>query len=221
MRKLKTILLFGLVLLLNSCIIKSIKPFYLKEHVKFNKDLIGNWTTGKSSSWQIMSFKEVWEEDNKDEDGNVKLMKEDKDAYELYKDAYIVNYISSEKEAIFIAMPFMVDEHLFLDFTPFEYEDSSINGLAAQHLLKTHSVTYVDFKDDGTLKFKWLDESVVKKLISEKKLRIKHEETGIDQDLILTASSEELYRFLKKFMASDIENKWDKDVIKTLTPSDV
>ena len=113
----------------------------------------------------------------------------------------------------------MVDQHLFLDFTPFEYEDSSLNGLAAQHLLKTHSVTHVDFQKDGTVKLKWLDESVVKRLIDQKKIRIKHEQTGIDEDLVLTASSEELYRFLQKFMASDIEDKWDKDVIKTLVPA--
>ena len=216
MKKSKPILLFMLIFLLNSCIVKSLRPFYLSEYIKFNDDLIGNWTTGKSSTWEILSFKESWEKDN---EGNTNLMKEDMEASEKYKNAYVVKYMSSEKEAFFLAMPFMVDEHLFLDFTPFEYEDSGINSLAAQHLLKTHSVTYVDFQNDGTIKLKWLDESVVKNLISEKKLRLKHEKTGIDEDFVLTASSEELYRFLKKFMKSDIENKWDKDVIKTLKPS--
>ncbi|MDB4752884.1 hypothetical protein OAF78_03880 [Winogradskyella sp.] len=216
MKKLKHILSFTLIFLLNSCIVKSLRPFYLAEHIRFNDQLIGNWTTGENSTWEITSFKETWEKDN---EGNSKLMEDDMEAYESYKNAYVVKYMSSEKEAFFLAMPFTVDKHLFLDFTPFEYEDSGINSLAAQHLLKTHSVTYVDFQNDGTIKLKWLDESVVTNLISEKKLRLKHEKTGIDEDLVLTASSEELYSFLKKFMKSDIENKWDKDVIKTLKPS--
>ena len=216
MKKFKSILVVGLFLLLSSCIVKSIQPFYLKDHIKFNEKLLGSWTTGKTSTWEFLSFKESWEKDN---EGDVELMKEDKEAYELYKDAYVVNYNSSDKEALFLVMPFMVDEHLFLDFTPFDYEDSGLNSLAAQHLLKTHSVTFVDFQEVGSIKLKWLDESVVKNLINENKIRIKHEQTGIDEDLVLTASSEELYRFLQKFMASNIENKWDKDVIKTLKPS--
>ena len=218
MKKLKSVIIIGIVLLLHSCIVKSIRPFYVKEHIKFNEKLLGNWTSGKSSTWEIVSFIEAWEKDNED---NKELTEEEKEGYELYKEAYIINYTSSEKEAFFLAMPFMVGEHLFLDFTPFDFEDSGINGLAAQHLLKTHTVTYVDFQDDGSIKLKWLDESVVKNLIKEKKLRIKHEKTGIDEDFVLTASSEELYRFLQKFMASDIEKKWDKDVIKTLTPANV
>ncbi|MCA0131785.1 hypothetical protein [Winogradskyella alexanderae] len=216
MRKLRSIVVIGLLFMLSSCIVKSIRPFYLKEHVKFNEKLIGNWTTGKNSTWQITSFKESWEKDN---EGNLILKEEDKEAFESYKEAYIINYTSSEKEALFLAMPFMVDEHLFLDFTPFDFEDSGINGLAAQHLLKTHSAAFVDFQEDGSIKFKWLDESVLKNLIDQKKIKIKHEKTGIDEDFILTASSEELYKFLKKFMASDIEKKWDKDVIKTLIPA--
>ena len=51
-----------------------------------------------------------------------------------------------------------------------------------------------------------------------KKLRLKHEITGLDEDLVLTASSQELYNFLKKFMSSDFDDKWDNDDIYTLTP---
>jgi hypothetical protein len=204
------------LVLFSSCIVKSINPFYLKEKVKFNPKLVGSWSSSKTSTWEIVSFKSAYEEETKDDS---QLSQEGRDAFERYKEAYIIQYTSSNKEASFIAMPFLVGEHLFLDFTPFEYESEDLNSLAAQHLLKTHSVTYVDFQDDGSVKLKWLDESVVKELIKSNKMRIKHEETGIDDDFVLTARSEELYRFLEKFMASDIENKWDKDVIKTLKPN--
>ena len=64
---------------------------------------------------------------------------------------------------------------------------------------------------------KWLSEKVIKRLFNEEKLRLKHEEAGIDDDLILTASSEELHAFLKTFMASELDDKWDKDDVYTLT----
>ena len=54
MKKFKSIFVIGLLFLFSSCIVKSIRPFYLKEHVKFNENLIGNWTTGKTKSWQIV-----------------------------------------------------------------------------------------------------------------------------------------------------------------------
>ena len=133
----------------------------------------------------------------------------------------------SGNEAYFIAMPFKVDNHLFLNFTPFYFEENDLNGMVAQHLLKTHSAAKVDFnKDgsnfnkDGSIKLSWISESVIKRLFDEQKIRLKHETVGINEDLVLTASSEELYSFLKKFMSSEIENKWDKDDIVTLNPND-
>ena len=114
-------------------------------------------------------------------------------------------------------MPFKVNEHLFLDFTPFEYEDDALNPLVAQHLLKTHSVAKVDLNPDGSIKLSWLSEEVVNPLFNENKIRLKHEKTGVSEDLILTATREELHAFLVKFMKSDLEKKWDKDDMYTLT----
>ena len=212
--KTKPVILIFALLLFSSCIVKSLKPFYLTQHIKFDKRLLGDWTTGKTSTWKITSFKDTWEKENKDRS---KLSEDELRVYETYKDSYFVVYNKSDKEGQFIAMPFMVGDSLFLDFTPVEYQSEELNALAAQHLLKTHSAAFVDFQSDGNIKLRWLDQSVVSKLLEQGKIRIKHEVTGIDEDFVLTASSEELYRFLEKFMASDLENKWDTDTTKTLT----
>ena len=95
-----------------------------------------------------------------------------------------------------------------------------MNDLTAQHLIKTHSVCLVEYQEDKIVKFKWIDEDVVKDLITNNNLKIKHEKIGIDDDLILTASSQELYRFLEKFMTSSIKRKWEEDQIYTLTKTD-
>lgn len=203
--------------LFSSCIVKSIQPFYTQSAIKYNPILKGDWRDSNNGKWKIVSFKEEWEKEN---DPNTKLTKEDREAYKKYKDAYYIQYIKKESEAAFIAMPFTVNEHLFIDLTPFEYDSSDLNKLVAQHLLKTHSTAYVKINDDNTIKLKWLSEKAVGSLIRNKKLRLKYESTGIDEDLVLTAKSEELHAFLEKFMSSEFEDKWDKDDIYTLTPSD-
>jgi len=212
----KSFILVGLALLLSSCIIKSIQPFYTVDSQFFDDRLEGEYLTKSKKSWKFLSFKKEWEKENKDQ---TKLTKDDYIEFERYKNAYYVEYKHKDNEAYFIAMPFKVDEHLFLNFTPFYYEDSGSNDMVAQHLLKTHSAAKVDFNKDGSVKLSWISESVIKRLFNEQKIRLKHEKVGVDEDLVLTASSDELYSFLRKFMKSDFENKWDNDDIITLNPS--
>ena len=214
--KSRILILVAALFLLNSCIVKSLQPFYTKAVVSYNETLKGSWKDQKNRTWEIISFKEEWE---KETDPNTKLSKEDKDTYERYKDGYYIGFRTKKTEAGFIGMPFKVNEHLFIDFTPFEYGSNELNGLAAGHLLKTHSVAYVEIGEDASITLKWLSEKAINHLIRENKLRIKHEKTGIDDDLVLTATSEELHNFLKKFIALDFDSKWDNDDIYTLKPS--
>ncbi|TCK69125.1 hypothetical protein DFQ05_0640 [Winogradskyella wandonensis] len=213
--KTRLVLVSLCVLLFSSCIVKSIQPFYTKSSINYSGKLVGNWTDNKNGQWDIRSFKDEWE---KETDPNTTLSKESKEAFERFKDGYYIKYKKKDTEASFIAMPFMVNKHLFIDLTPFEYDSDDLNKLVAQHLLKTHSTAFVDITNEG-FTLKWLSEKAVNKLITEKRLRIKHERTGIDEDLVLTASSDELHNFLKKFMVSDFEDKWDNDDIRRLKPN--
>ena len=211
------------LLLLNSCIVKSLNPFYIKEKIEFDSNLIGKWS-GSSGEWEINSIEEKIKEDykkNKKEDsletGEIKLNKEDIAFIKKYKKSYVIENSDNGKDAMFLVTPFRVNEYLFLNFSLIEYMSEDLNGLAAQHLLSTHSVCLVEYQGKDSVRLKWLDEKVVGKLIEANTLKIKHEKTGIEEDeLILTASSNELYRFLEKFMSSSIEDKWEKDQIYTL-----
>lgn len=213
--KIKGILLILTVLLFSSCLVKSLHPFYTVASSSFNERLIGNFTDNENGEWEIISFKEEFAKDNK---GGV-LKEEDKKAFETYKNSYFVEYVKKGSKARFVAMPFKVDNHLFLDLTPFEFDSNDLNKLAAEHLFKTHSAAYVELNEDKTITLKWISEGVIGDLITNNKLRIKYEITGLDEDLILTASSEELHGFLKKFMKMDIKDKWDNDDIRTLIPN--
>ncbi|WP_299116543.1 hypothetical protein [uncultured Winogradskyella sp.] len=203
-------------LLFSSCIVKSIQPFYVKNEIKYDAALVGNWTDNKNGNWEVLSFEEEFKKENKE---GIKLSAEDIKLYETYKNGYFIKYVKKESEALFIGVPFKVDNHLFIDFAPFEFDSDDISKLVGQHLLKTHSTALVEINVDDSITLKWLSEKAISALFEQKKLRLKHEITGIDEDLVLTASSEELHNFLKKFMASDFEDKWDNDDIYTLKPA--
>ncbi len=215
--KTKGILLISAILLFSSCIVKSLQPFYTKDSLSFNEKLLGNWTDNKKGKWEIASVEDEFIKDRKE---GIKFSEDDKKAFENYKDGYIIQYIKKEKEVGFIAMPFKINDDYFMDFIPIEIEDDGINSLAAQHLLKTHSVTKLDINSDNDITFSWLSERRIKDIFEANKMRLKHEKVGPEEALLLTASSEELYAFLKKYIKSNIEDKWKKEDMLTLTRTD-
>ncbi len=214
----KILKFFGVVILLLSlqaCIVKSIQPFYVSEAVSFEKSLLGKFTDNKQGEWEIMSFKEAFEKDNSDPS---KYSKDDLEALEKYKKAYVVNQIKKEKEAAFLVVPFKVYNETFLDFTPIAFDDSESNALAMQHLLKTHSVAKMNRLENNAIQLQWLDEKPISELFNKGQLKLKHETVGVDETLVLTATSNELYQFLQKFVKSDIEDKWKDSETYNLTP---
>lgn len=211
--KTKSLILLCCITFFSSCIVKSIRPFYVAGSTEFQEHLVGEWIDQKKASWNVASFKQLFLEEHKDWS---KVSEEDKAAYEKYKDGYLVTYTKNDNESEFMAMPFKIDEQLFMDFIPFNYEDIS-NDLVSQHLLRTHSVAKIDKTEDEMLKITWLDEGRLTDLFEKNQLKLKHETVGIEESFVLTATSEELYAFLKKYLKADIENKWQSSEEFTLT----
>ena len=215
--KTKGIIILLAVFLFSSCIVKSLQPFYTEDSLSFNEKLLGSWTDNKKGQWTVESIKEKFEQDRKE---GTEFSEEDLRLLETYKEGYYVNYVKNDKEAGFFAMPFKIEKQYFIDFIPIEIEEDEINGLAAEHLLKTHSVSKLDMYSDDSLSFSWLSEERISDLFSESKLRLKHENIGPEKTLLLTATSEELYAFLKKYLQADIEEKWKSTDRLTLTRVD-
>jgi len=215
----KNLLLAFSFLFLSSCIVKSLHPFYTKKSIFFEKRLIGNWQDSKKGSWKVVSFREEAFKDNKEKDTS-KWTDDDLLDYEKYKDAYLFEYVKDSSEAQFFAMPFKIKKQLFLDFYPIDYDDGNLNKLVSYHLLKTHSLVKVDFELNDKIQLSWLSQSKITDLLENKKIAIKHELIGIDEDLIITATSEELQDFLINYMASNIKDKWKTKVSFALTKKD-
>jgi hypothetical protein len=209
--KIKILLLTLSFLILSSCIVKSLHPFYTKKSIFFEKRLIGNWQDSKKGSWKVVSFKEEAFKDNKEKDTS-KWTDDDLLDYEKYKDAYLFEYVKDSSEAQFFAMPFKIKKQLFLDFYPIDFEEGNLNKLVSYHLLKTHSLVKVELTSEGLLKLRWFDEDKITDLIDNNRIKIKYEIVGIDENILLTASSEELQKFITKYIDSDDKDKWKTDV---------
>ena len=212
--KSKHLIIAVAVLLFNSCIIKSLQPFYTEDTlVKYDK-LIGSWDDNKGGTWDIKSFEEEHENEKKQ---FINITDKDDLLYKKFIKGYYASYTRDDKKAEFIVMPFKIDNHYFIDFMPFMFDDDVLNPLLAEHLQITHSVSKLDIEANGAFSLTWLNESKIEDLITKNMISIKHEKMGIEESPLLTASSEELTAFLKKYMNSNINDKWKKSDQLSLT----
>jgi len=63
------------------------------------------------------------------------------------------------------------------------------------------------------INLKFFDEEKLNELIDQNRIRIKYEKFGFDEDqYLLTATSEELQKFIKKYMNSNDETKWASEI---------
>ena len=209
--KTRIIICLTSLILFNSCIVNSLFPFYTKDTISFEETFLGIWgggKEGKEHQWSIISIKDghnfVKERDT------TTISKKDLAFYNKYKLGYWAVYKEKENLSFFIVMPFKINNQLFLDFIPSNFGDDNLNS---KHLVPTHSLAKFDILDDDTINISWLSSKKIAKLIKENKIKINHQKVGAnDDEYLLTASSEELQKFIKKYMTSNDEHKWKTDV---------
>jgi hypothetical protein len=214
MKTRQLILLLGLFLL-NSCIVKSLFPFYTKDSISFEQKFIGKWHDEKNNYCEVFSFKVEYLKD-KQVSSPEDLSSEDLEEYNKYKDGYYVELSDEDRKASFIAIPFKVRDQLFLDFSLFDVDMKTINPVASGHLVGMHTLAKIDFSEDNnSLELIWFTEEKLVQLLKEDRIKIKHERTGVNHTgYLLTASSDELERFLSKYIDSDIQDKWEGETIQ-------
>ncbi|WP_340067027.1 hypothetical protein [Ascidiimonas aurantiaca] len=203
--KTRSIVLLACVVLYSSCILRSLNPFYTKNAIVFEKSLTGNWEDQSHGRWDIQPFKQWFLKENKN-----KLPEDpvDVEAWNTYREGYFISYTKKGTESFFLAISFKVNDQVFIDFIPYYYEESEGNELVAQHLVKAHSVARLNVTDDEKIKIEWLSEKQLNVLLEKEQIQMKHEIVGPLKEVILTASSQEIYQFLKKYSASSSEKDW-------------
>lgn len=210
--KTKNIILLLSFIFFNSCIVKSLNPFYTTETISFKKELVGNWTDKNNGKWKVIAIK--------DAEKTKKTTKEEKELQEKFKHSYYVEYEKKGVQNIFLATPFKIKDQYFLDFIPLDIDGESSNSLANSHMIATHSLVKLNMLKNGKVEIKWFDSDELGKLFKENRIKIKHEKTGAIKDkILLTASSEEVQAFLKKYLTTESAKKWETSTKFTLTKS--
>ena len=179
-----------LTFLVSSCLIKSLHPFYMEDNIEYRPELIGTWMDQDSSIWKFSerSFSESFM-------GRPKL---DNSYKVLYRDP-----TGKEPDSWFLVTLFKLKNAFYLDFEP--YVDENIgDNMAAMHFVPTHSVARVEFFGTNNLAFFWYDEEWLSSLFEQNRVKISHEvvspgKSSSTKSYVLTASTEELQKFLLKY----------------------
>lgn len=177
----KAKLIFAVLLpavLLSSCIVKSLHPFYTEEAVVFRQELIGSWTDQDAGKWEIRQSKKK-------------------------KNAYEITLNKDEASAVFIAHLFRLNNTLYLDFFP-ESDNAATVDLFNLHLIPSHSLARIRLSGNSLIGIEWLNEEWLSELFAQNRVRIRHEvvQDYADKEekmYILTASTEELQKFILKY----------------------
>ncbi len=168
-------------MILNSCLVKSLHKFYTKEDVIYKKELIGSWLDSDSTKWVISQYsysKRFMKDDTLDNSYLVEMYEEDS--------------IPTSKFNVHL---FELGEKLYLDFSPIR--DDRYNEILDIHLVSTHSIARVKFEKNGEVGISWFNQGWIEDLFIENKIKISHEVVG--EEYVLTASTEELQKFLIKY----------------------
>jgi len=168
-------------MILSSCLVKSLHQFYTEDDVIYKKELIGSWLDSDSTKWVISQ--------NNRSKG---FMKGD-----TVDNSYILEMYEEDSlpPSKFIVHLFQLEEKLYLDFSPIREEQ--YNEMLDVHLVSTHSIARVKFNKNGEVGISWFNQGWIEDLFTENKIKISHEVVG--EEYVLTASTEELQKFLKKY----------------------
>lgn len=88
---------------------------------------------------------------------------------------------------------------LFLDYFPAENENQQrYNSFYKQHYVRMHSFYRIRFRNDKSFELAKFDQDYLKKMIDEKKVRIRYE-IHSSGDYIITAPTSELQQYVLKY----------------------
>ncbi|HYH56237.1 MAG TPA: hypothetical protein VD772_06465, partial [Anseongella sp.] len=144
------------VVLLSSCIVKSLHPFYTEGTVVFLPGLTGSWVDQDAGKWEIKQSRKK-------------------------KNAYEIRLSTGAGSALFIAHLFRLDTTLYLDFLP-ESDNAPTVDLFNLHLIPSHSLARIRLSGNSFAGIEWLNDEWLAELFARNRVRIKHEAVNDYED---------------------------------------
>lgn len=174
------ILIVAVVSIFSSCI-PSLHPLYTEETKIAKPEILGEWLDledpDSSATWSFVQDGEKTYE--------LKIDQGD------MQDFYEINMVE-------------INNTVYMDIYPVDLHEGTLgqhdNSFLNMHLLPVHNFARVKLSENQ-LELEFFDYELLEKLLEEKKVRIKHEET--EAGYVLTAQPEELQLFFEKYVNDD------------------
>jgi hypothetical protein len=192
MKKIALATAFALLFIFLSGCLTTLHPIFTEKDLAYDPKLIGTWKTDSTGNKRRAVITNLSTESSIDLPGNISSIKQ-KGYLISYQDE---NGTTSEQYIAFLAR---IGKHLYFDYYPADKkENRKIDEFFDAHFVKMHTSYRVEILKDGSFELSQLDGSYVKTLIDEKKIRISHE-TDADDNITITASTNELQQYLLKY----------------------
>ena len=174
------------LLLMSSCLVSSLHPFYKAKDKIYDSAMVGSWIDSDSCIWVI--------EKN--------MVSEQFLGPEYPDSTYRMTYYEEEDMiGLFIGTLFELKGIQYLDFYPDPNEDHCASGLTGMHHFPTHTLARVQLDQDSLMMY-WYGDEWLNELFEQNRIRIKHETVEISKDYtrhLLTAPTEDLQKFIIKY----------------------
>jgi len=170
---------------LSSCLVSSLHPFYKEKDKKYDATLMGTWIDGDNCIWNIQP--------NMVSTGFMEPQVEDGS----YKITY---YEEEDRVSVLTTVLFQLNGLNYVDFMPDLNEDHFNADMTGFHHIPVHTLARVQYCQDSILLY-WYGDEWLNELFEENRIRLKHETVEYhDYDRqVLTASTDELQKFIKKY----------------------
>lgn len=187
MKKITLTTAFALLLIFLSSCLTTLHPIFTEKDLVFKPELLGKWKTKKNGeSTGSIEITALRDDHSIELPGNISALK---------NKGYLITDLSSEQHIAFLAQ---IGKHLYFDYYPvLTEEEMKGDEFYFSHFTKMHTPYRVEIKN-GEFELSQLESGYLKKLIEEKKIRIRHEVKS-DGELLITASTEELQQYILKY----------------------
>ncbi|MCX6222952.1 MAG: hypothetical protein NTZ69_18440 [Bacteroidia bacterium] len=228
MKRPKTIILIGIILLLTGCtdffMICSLNPFYVEKNITLKPEMEGRWSAiplkmkkvpNKEESpdvWNKMDTTSVWKIErviNK-ETRKTKLGKDS--VVFIPTDHYSVKLLGNRSDSLFYKFKmvlFEVNKGLYADFMPVENSGLEKSRFAIESYFKVHTLAKIDLSGEQC-KISWLGASYMKDMIEKKRVRVSYRWVSGAGRLLLTGSSEQLTGMIEHYSGESRFIDWEK-----------
>jgi hypothetical protein len=221
----KNLLVFCSLLLLQSCI-TSLHRLVTYDKAVLENNISGTWQ-GKEKIIEIRptkqselakEFKQSWNEKDKKQ-----LSEQDKkDSILYYEKSYVFSFIKSDVTYFMLANFIRLNNELYADIYPLEMVNTDASDKkeikeydGESGYTSAHTFAKVIFSGNNSLELKFLSGKFISGQIGKGRVSIKNEKDELSGAILITASTEELQRFIVKYGRD--ERLYDKNNTVILT----